>query len=170
MDKEELRYEDVLEIVRLFDGSRDLSELHLRLGDTELTLRKQAAEGPALAKHSATGILQTPPAAPSASVTKHAAPRAVETIPAQEPLIAASNAVSVKSPTVGTFYCAPEPSATPFVTVGQHVTPDTTVCIIEVMKVMNAIPANCSGTVSQILVKDNDSVEFGQTLIFIEPD
>lgn len=78
-------------------------------------------------------------------------------------------AVVVRSPMVGTFYRAPEPGAKPFVEVGAAVVPDTTVCIIEVMKLMNSIPAQCHGTVTGILVADGEAVEYGQPLIAINP-
>ena len=70
---------------------------------------------------------------------------------------------------VGIFYCAPEPGATPFVKVGQRAAADTTVCIIEVMKLMNSIQAGSSGLVTHILVKDGEAVEFGQALVVIDP-
>ena len=69
---------------------------------------------------------------------------------------------------VGTFYRAPEPGAKPFVDVGQKVTPETTVCIIEVMKLMNSVTAGVRGTVLQILVGDSQPVELGQALVVIE--
>ena len=70
---------------------------------------------------------------------------------------------------VGTFYRAPEPGAPPFVAVGQKVAPETTVCIIEVMKLMNSIPAGVSGTVTHVLVDDAEPVDSGQVLIIIDP-
>jgi acetyl-CoA carboxylase biotin carboxyl carrier protein len=77
--------------------------------------------------------------------------------------------VLITSPMVGTFYRSPEPGAPPFVEVGQAVEPDTTVCIIEVMKLMNTLPAGCQGVVTQIRVGDGEAVEYGQLLIVIEP-
>lgn len=71
---------------------------------------------------------------------------------------------------VGIFYCAPEPGATPFVNVGQRATADMTVCIIEVMKLMNSIQAGSSGVVTHVLVKDGEAVEFGQALLVIDPN
>jgi acetyl-CoA carboxylase biotin carboxyl carrier protein len=68
---------------------------------------------------------------------------------------------------VGTFYRAPEPGAHPFVEVGQRVEADTVVCIIEVMKLMNSIPAGCAGVVTHILVEDAQPVEYGQVLVVI---
>lgn len=75
---------------------------------------------------------------------------------------------SIDSPMVGTFYGKPNPDAKAFVTVGQSVTPDTVVCIIEAMKVFNEIKAEKSGVITEILVKDGASVEFGQKLFAIK--
>jgi len=70
---------------------------------------------------------------------------------------------------VGTFYVAPEPGAPPFVRIGQVVEPDTTVCIIEVMKLMNSIPAQVRGIVSQVLVEDGATVQADTPLIILDP-
>jgi acetyl-CoA carboxylase biotin carboxyl carrier protein len=71
---------------------------------------------------------------------------------------------------VGTFYRAPGPDAEPFVEVGQHIEPDTTVCIIEVMKLMNSIAAETRGVVAEILVENGARVDFGDVLMVIGPD
>jgi acetyl-CoA carboxylase biotin carboxyl carrier protein len=70
---------------------------------------------------------------------------------------------------VGTCYLAPNPDAAPFVKIGQSVTPDTVVCLIEAMKVFNEIKAEKSGVVEQVLVKTGQAVEFGQKLFSIRP-
>jgi acetyl-CoA carboxylase biotin carboxyl carrier protein len=70
---------------------------------------------------------------------------------------------------VGTVYRAPAPGAAPFVEVGQAVSADTIVCIIEVMKLMNSIPAGATGVVSEILVANAAAVEYGEVLMVIEP-
>lgn len=75
----------------------------------------------------------------------------------------------VKSPMVGTFYRAPEPGAHPFVEVGSRVTADSIVGIVEVMKLMNSIPAGQAGVVTHILVNDGEPVEYGEALVVIEP-
>jgi len=75
----------------------------------------------------------------------------------------------IKSPTVGTFYRAPTPDAPPFVEADDEVTPDTIVCIIEAMKVMNEVRAEMSGTVVAILVENSQPVEYGQPLFRIAP-
>jgi acetyl-CoA carboxylase biotin carboxyl carrier protein len=71
---------------------------------------------------------------------------------------------------VGTFYAAPAPDAEPYLRVGDHVNPDTVVCIIEAMKVMNEIKADVAGTIERILAKNSDPVEFGQPLFQVKPD
>ena len=80
-----------------------------------------------------------------------------------------SNLVSIKAPLVGTFYRAPAPDAPPFVEVGDIVKPGQTVCIIEAMKVMNEIKSEVSGRIVEILVKNEEPVEYGQELFLIEP-
>lgn len=74
----------------------------------------------------------------------------------------------VTSPMIGTFYRRPSPSSAPFVEVGDSVGPDSDVCIVEVMKLLNTIPAGCSGTVTRILVEDGATIEAGQDLMVIE--
>jgi acetyl-CoA carboxylase biotin carboxyl carrier protein len=77
---------------------------------------------------------------------------------------------AVKAPMVGTFYRAPSPGAPPFVEVGDRVQPDSVVCIIEVMKLMNTIHAETAGIVREIRVENSQPVEFGQVLLVIEPE
>lgn len=72
------------------------------------------------------------------------------------------------SPLVGTFYRSPSPESEPFVAVGSQVGPDSVLCIIEAMKVMNEIKAETSGTVVAVLVENGEPVEFGQPLFLIE--
>ncbi len=79
------------------------------------------------------------------------------------------NLTPIKSPMVGTFYRAPAPNAPPFVEVGDMVKPGQTVCIIEAMKLMNEITADIAGRVVEILVKNEEPVEYGQELFLIEP-
>jgi acetyl-CoA carboxylase biotin carboxyl carrier protein len=78
--------------------------------------------------------------------------------------------VEIKSPIVGTFYEAPSPDSEPYVEVGSQVNPQTVVCIIEAMKVMNEIKAETSGTIVEILVTNGQAVEYGQVLFRVRPD
>jgi acetyl-CoA carboxylase biotin carboxyl carrier protein len=80
-----------------------------------------------------------------------------------------SGLVAVESPMVGTFYSAPNPDSGPFVSVGSAVSTDTTVCLIEAMKVYNEIKAEVTGTIERVLVNNGDAVEFGQKLYLVRP-
>jgi acetyl-CoA carboxylase biotin carboxyl carrier protein len=82
---------------------------------------------------------------------------------------AESNLLEIKSPMIGTFYRAPSPESAEYVEVGSEVGPETVVCLIEAMKVMNEIKAECKGVVTQILVDNAKPVEFGQPLFKIRP-
>ena len=74
----------------------------------------------------------------------------------------------ITAPMVGTFYAAPSPDAAPFVKVGDNVSVGQVVCIIEAMKLMNEIEAEVSGKITEICVKNGDSIEFGQVLMYVE--
>ncbi|MGB0582750.1 MAG: acetyl-CoA carboxylase biotin carboxyl carrier protein [Limisphaerales bacterium] len=110
-------------------------------------------------------------AAPATPVTVIEAPAAAA--PAQAaPAAAAAPAndgVEIKSPMIGTFYRSPSPDAGPYVEVGSEVGPDTVVCIIEAMKVMNEIKAEQRGVITSMLVENGNPVEFGQALYKIRP-
>jgi acetyl-CoA carboxylase biotin carboxyl carrier protein len=78
--------------------------------------------------------------------------------------------VDIISPIVGTYYAASSPDSEPYVKVGDNVTPDTVVCIVEAMKVINEIKAETTGTIKEISVSNGQAVEFGQVLFKIRPD
>jgi len=77
--------------------------------------------------------------------------------------------LTIEAPMLGVFYRAPSPGAAPFVDVGARVEPDTIVCIIEVMKMMNSVPAGVAGTIAEIHVENAEAVEYGQPLFRVEP-
>lgn len=81
---------------------------------------------------------------------------------------AAPNTVLIKSPMVGTFYAAPSPDSAPFVAEGTQISDETVVCILEAMKVMNEVRAECSGTILEVLVKNGAPVEYGQPLFKVQ--
>ena len=91
--------------------------------------------------------------------TAEAAPTADET----------GDGVAIVAPMLGTFYRAPAPGEAPFVDVGSTVAPDTIVCIIEVMKMMNSVPAGIVGTIAEIHVENAQAVEYGQPLFRVDP-
>jgi acetyl-CoA carboxylase biotin carboxyl carrier protein len=81
----------------------------------------------------------------------------------------ASGDAEIKSPMIGTFYRAPSPESAPYVEVGAEVTPESVVCIIEAMKVMNEIKAETRGVITQVMVENAKPVEFGQPLFRLRP-
>lgn len=88
----------------------------------------------------------------------------------QQPIAEQSvNEIEIKSPMIGTFYRAPSPESAPYVEVGTEVHPDTVVCIIEAMKVMNEIKAEVHGIITKVLVENAKPVEFGQPLFKVKP-
>lgn len=147
-----------------------VSEFELEEGDFKIKLKREPGKGRRGEKAPAGApvIVQTPVAAPVAAV---AAPVAVVPEPTAAPAPAepAPTGPEVKSPMIGTFYRRPSPDAEPYVEVGAAVEPDTVVCIIEAMKVMNEIKAEVKGTIAEVLVEDGKPVEYGQALFRIEP-
>lgn len=85
------------------------------------------------------------------------------------PASAVSTDLEIKSPMIGTFYRAPSPESVNYVDVGSEVNPDTVVCIIEAMKVMNEIKAEVRGVITEILIDNAKPVEFGQPIFKIRP-
>ncbi len=106
------------------------------------------------------------PPAPPAAAPPAAAPSAA---PSAAPVAAPAGTVEITAPMMGIFYAQPEPGAPPYVEVGTVVEADTTVALVEVMKMFNAIPAGVSGTVEAVLVEGNQLVEYGQALFRVRP-
>jgi len=157
-------YQDLLQIVDLVKTSTQFNEFHLKVGDIELDIRRgEPAARPAPASPAATAPTPATPVAvppPAAIAEPH---RSV-------PLAYPAGSVLVKSPMVGSFYRAPEPGAHPFVEVGARVTAQSIVGIVEVMKLMNSIPAGQAGVVTHLLVEDGEPVQYGQVLVVIEAE
>jgi acetyl-CoA carboxylase biotin carboxyl carrier protein len=171
LSHENLTYDDLLRIVELIKNSEQFSEFRLKVGDIEIELRRYGAPG------SPGQFAATVPRAPPSSVVASAqAPGlsspspAAGSVPLSETPTWPAGSIVIRAPIIGTFYRAPEPTARPFVEIGQSVDVDTTVCIIEVMKLMNSIAAETRGTVVQILVADGAPVETGQPLIVLRPE
>jgi len=157
-------YQDLLEIVDLIKTSSRFSEFHIKVGEMEIDIRR----GPAAAL-SAPAARPAPAAAPEGATGAASELSELSEPPRAAPLAFPAGSLLVKSPMVGSFYHAPEPGAKPFVEVGSAVRPDTIVGIVEVMKLMNSIPAAHHGVVTHILVGDGEPVQYGQALIVIEP-
>ncbi len=145
------------ELVKLMVAN-DLSEMDLRDTDEQVTIRRQ---GDAVVTVPQATLAQA--AAPVAAATATAV---AEPPPAESPAI---DGVEIESPMVGTFYTSQDPDSPPFVSVGDAVGEDTTVCIIEAMKIFNDIKAQCNGTITKVLVANGEPVEFGQPLFIVKP-
>jgi len=148
---------DVRKIRRLVElmEQHDLSEIDLRQENTRIQLRRGAS--PRLE------VAPTPIPAPQAPLAGPA-PQPISPASADAP----GDLVVIKSPIVGTFYAAPDPDSPPYVKIGDHVGPETTVCLIEAMKVFNEIPAEVSGKIVAMLVKNGEPVEYGQPLFKVD--
>ena len=163
----ELSHEDVLDILRIIEQS-SCEELHLEIGDFQLIVRKRGAS-------IAPDVQRAPGTDDGSQAARPGAPVAPWPEGGTEPVVlqgakeATRGAVEVKAPMVGTFYRAPAPGAPPFVELESLVTEDDTVGIIEIMKLMSSIKAGCRGRVLEICADNGAMVEFGQTLMVIEP-
>lgn len=172
-------FNELKSLLEWVNQSGDIEELSIKYGDIELALSKTPgglshlkaapAAAPAPAAPEASKA-EAPAPAPAEAETPAPAPAPKEEAPKPQAAPASSgNGVEVKSPMVGTFYAAPKPGADPFVKVGDTVEVGQVLCIVEVMKLMNNIEAKTAGTVTEILVDNEDAVEHGQTLMVIEP-
>lgn len=154
--------EELRQLMELME-KHEVTELKLQQGEAKYVLRR----GPQ-------GVISVPVAAAPAPVAAAAVSSAPAAAPsAAQPAAAASSdegLIEVKSPTVGTFYQAPTPNDPAFVKVGDEVGKDTVVCIVEAMKVMNQIPADTTGTIAKVLLKDGDAVQYGQVLFLVKPN
>ena len=167
MSKDSISYEDLIQIVQLIESSSRFGELHLKVGDIEIELRaKSDGHRAPTDRHEPAAQIAVQGGEVSNNVTIPLAGSVRNAAPVQE---FPPDSILIRSPMVGTFYCAPEPGAQPFVSVGSRVKPDTTVCIIEVMKLMSSISAEHSGVITHILVDDARLVEAEQVMMVIDP-
>lgn len=152
-----LSHKDVEDILRLLDDSA-YNELHLETGNFTLTLRR-GNDG--WTQETTTVASHKPQAA--SSLATGPADKPEEPAPTEEGL------VDIRAPMVGTFYRSPKPGAGPFVDIGSDIEQDTVIAIIEVMKLMNSIPAGQAGEIVEILAADASFVEKGQLLMRARP-
>jgi len=137
-------------------NEHDLAEIDLKQGDQRIRLRRPEAV-----------TMSAMPAMPMSAAPSVAAGGEQKAGP---PAVDESKFLIIKSPMVGTFYAAANPESPPFVKVGDRVGPETTVCIVEAMKVFNEIPAECAGRIVAVLTQSGDAVEFNQPLFRVEPN
>ena len=151
---------DLRKLKTLIDlvSESEVSELEI----TEAEGKVRIVKGGGSVMVSAPQVVHSAPAVAAAPVA--AAPAVAASAPAAP---AQEAGTPVKSPMVGTFYAASAPGAAPYVTVGATVKKGQTLCIIEAMKLLNEIEAECDGVVKQILVENAEPVEYGQVLFII---
>lgn len=143
--------------ITFFQLERQDASIQLRRGNDVDALKDLLAKLPASQPQVVYGGAPAPAAAPAPALAPAASPAAVKVEPANA-------GPTINSPMVGTFYRSSAPGEKAFGNVGDHVDANTTVCIIEAMKVMNEIKAETSGTIARILVEDGKPVQYGQPL------
>ena len=156
----ELSEDDVLHILKLIDESK-FDYFQLEVGELKITVSK--GEPIPLAGSAPQPAAVIPAPAPAAKPAVMPAPAAAATAPAAKPAAIPEGMLPITAPLLGTFYVAPEPGAPPFVKVGQQITEDTTVGLIEVMKVFSSVRATVNGTIVEVVAQNGQFVEFGQT-------
>ncbi len=156
---------DVKDIKRLLDAlaASEVREFSYETEEYKLNVKR----GPGLVEVQAAPAAFA--AAPPQAQPQAAAAAAASAAAAAEEAAPPSHWVEVTAPIVGTFYGAPAPDAPPYVKAGDRVEPGAVLCIIEAMKLMNEIEAETSGVVREILVRNEEPVEYGQVLFRIEP-
>jgi acetyl-CoA carboxylase biotin carboxyl carrier protein len=152
---------DIKDIKAIIDlmKKNSVTEFELEKEEFKIKLKRGNANGPAMVYEDGSG-------------TGYATQQVVSAATVSAPMMVAATASSdqeIKSPMIGTFYRSPSPESGSYVEVGTEVNPDTVVCIIEAMKVMNEIKAEARGVVTQILLDNAKPVEFGQPLFKIRP-
>ena len=157
-----MEIKDIKRIVELMKEN-DLSEFSMKDENFELALKRGNGDAQ---------VVYAAPAAPTPVAVQGTAPPAAPAaapaaIPAEDE---DDGLVEISSPIVGTFFRKPSPDAENLVQMGSEVSPDTVVCIVEAMKVMNEIKAEVKGVIRKILVSDATPVQYGQPLFLVEPN
>jgi len=164
MTEKDTDLKKIRELIEIMKES-GLVEIEIRHDDDKIFLKRSGQPQPAFGETMAAMPMMRPESgAVPESTEALSQPSAPLPVPGEEDL------AEIKSPIVGTFYATPSPDSEPYVEVGSTVGPQTVVCIIEAMKVMNEIKAETSGTISEILVTNGQAVEYGQVLFKVRPD
>jgi acetyl-CoA carboxylase biotin carboxyl carrier protein len=150
-------FKEIKELIKVFDKS-ELSKLKVKNADFEISMGKGADEVVTTAYAPASTVAAPAPVAVQAASSSEVAPTSN----------AASDALSIKAPMIGTFYSAPSPESAAFVQVGDIVKAGQTVCILEAMKIMNEVEAEFDCKILEVLVKDSEPVEFDMPLFVVE--
>lgn len=153
---------DIQNLIK-FVAKSGANEVKLEMEDIKITIKTGSEKTETtIVQQAPMGIQQVPVAqAPVAAVeTPNVAPVAKEEI---------SNYIEITSPIIGTFYRKPSPDKPVFAEIGDTVSPESVVCMVEAMKLFNEIEAEVSGKIVKVLVEDGTPVEFGQPLFLVDP-
>ncbi len=163
MAEKDADVEKIEELIKIMKEN-DLVKIDIAHGEDRISLQRAQPPRPGVAMGPIVHAM--PGGAAPAMVPQAQTPSPGEGPAAPE----AEELLEIKSPIVGTFYEAPSPDSDPYVEPGSHVDPQTVVCIIEAMKVMNEIKAEVSGSIVERVVKNGQALEYGQVLFRIRPD
>lgn len=142
-DNDISKINQILEIMK----NNDLAEVEIKHGDDKILLKRFQHQ-----------LSTAPMAGQAMQLTAESRPQKDD------------NLIEIKSPIIGTFYAQPSPDSDPFVEIGSAVGPQTVVCILEAMKVMNEIKAETTGTIAQVMIENGQAVEYGQVLFKVRPN
>jgi len=159
-DKDLQKIKKLIEIMK----DNELAEVEIKHGDDKILLRRTQ---PGQQIINAMPMVNPAAAAPAGEGAAGLQPIPQQSQDEQKHL---EGITEIKSPIVGTFYSQPNPDSEPYVEAGSQVSPQTMVCIIEAMKVMNEIKAQVSGTVTEVLVKNGQAVEYDQPLFRVKTE
>ncbi|MCA9243524.1 MAG: acetyl-CoA carboxylase biotin carboxyl carrier protein [Phycisphaerales bacterium] len=154
-----MKIDDIKRLIELM-VENDLSRIEIDEGDSHVLLKRGEAH-PRVEYAPLPPQMPMPAAAPAPAVTPAAAPPPAPAASATEHVI--------RSPMVGTYYSAADPESPPFVKVGDVISPESVVCLVEAMKVFNEIKAETSGRIARVLVSNGQAVEYDQPLFALEP-
>ena len=159
----ELTQEEVLKILDLIEKS-NFDFMQLQVGELKLTVSKGNYMGAAPALTAAEQAETSVKPKGEVKEAKHK-----EEQPKPKGAAVAADGLQIAAPMVGNFYTTPEPGAPPFVGLGSEIDEETTVGLIEVMKVFNAVQSRVRGVIAEVCVQNGQFVEYGQTLFVVKP-
>ncbi len=156
-----MNIKEIKQLVKLM-VENDLSELDIASGDEKVTLKRGSSSDAAPVVSVAPVVSPPPVGAPAPQIAGAPPPEEAHEEPPEELL-------EIKSPMVGTYYSSAGPDSDSFVEVGTAIDEESVVCILEAMKVMNEIKADCAGVVAEVCIDNAQPVEFGQVLFRVRP-
>ena len=157
-----MELKDIQNLIK-FVAKSGANEVKLEMEDIKITIKTGAGKTETTILQQAPMGMQQMPMAPVA------APQVESTETSSDSVNIESNYIEITSPIIGTFYRKPSPDKPVFIEIGDIVTPESVVCIVEAMKLFNEIESEVSGKVVKILVEDGTPIEFGQPLFLVDP-